>query len=93
MPRYLSKVEREKLAKERAFKKQIAEAEASAKAFEAQLEAERKRTQRATAKLLAGVLDHFMHEIARYDLPLVQLLMAEFAARGGISLSVEVSHP
>jgi len=42
-------------------------------------EAERKRRERAKAKEMAAILDTFMRELARYEVPLVQLLLAEYA--------------
>ena len=44
-----------------------------------ELDAERKRQSRAREEVLQKATQQLMVELARYDLPLVQLLMAEFA--------------
>ena len=41
--------------------------------------AESQRRSKAKAKEMAAILDTFMRELARYEVPLVQLLLAEFA--------------
>ena len=45
------------------------------------LNTEQKRQQRARDGQLVAPTQQFMAELARYDLPLVQLLMAEFALK------------
>ena len=45
------------------------------------LNTEQKRQQRARDRQLVAPTQQFMAELARYDLPLVQLLMAEFALK------------
>ena len=45
------------------------------------LNTEQKRQQRARDRQLVAPTQQFMAELARYDLPLVQLLMAEYALK------------